>query len=98
MQLPLQVSFLGFERSEALEARIREMAAKLDQLNPRIMSCRVTVAERDRHMRQGRGFEVRIEARAAGREAAVSTLKHSEDAYVAARDAFEAVRRQLHEA
>lgn len=98
MQLPVQVSFRGFERSEALESRIRDMAAKLDQFNHRIMSCRVTVAETDRHKRQGREFEVRVEAHAAGREAAVSTLKHHADAFVAAREAFDAVRRQLQEA
>jgi len=95
MQVPLQVSYVGLERSDALESRIRESAAKLDQFHPRIMSCRVTVAGRDRHKRQGREFEVRVEAHAPGREAAVSTLKHAEDVYVAVRDAFEAVRRQL---
>lgn len=83
--------------SDALEARIRESAAKLEQFHPRITSCRVAVDEVDKHHRQGREFRVRVEVRAPGHEEAVSTLHHHEDVYVALRDAFDAVRRQLQE-
>lgn len=95
MLTPLQVSFRGIERSPALEARIQDNAAKLERFHPRLSSCHVAVVGEDRHRQQGRQFEVRIDVRAAGHEEAVSTLKHHEDVYVAVRDAFDAVRRQL---
>lgn len=44
MQVPLNVVMQNAARSEALEARIRDCAAKLEQLHPRITSCRVATA------------------------------------------------------
>ena len=97
MQLPIQIVMQGMERSDALEARIRESAAKLEQVQPRLTSCRVVVDEMDRHRQQGRQFRVKVEARSPGHEQAISTLHHHEDVYVAVRDAFDSVRRQLDE-
>ena len=97
MQTPLQVTFQNLPRSDALEARIRDDAAKLEHFHPRITSCHVIVEETARHQERGRQFSVRIELRAPGHEDLVSTLQHHEDVYVALRDAFHAVRRQLEE-
>jgi ribosomal subunit interface protein len=97
MQIPLQIVMQNVARSEALEARIRDNAAKLEQFHPRIMSCRVAVDEIDKHHHQGRQYRVKVEVRAPGHEQAVSTLHHHEDVYVALRDAFDSVRRQLEE-
>jgi ribosomal subunit interface protein len=97
MQLPLQIVMHGIPPSEALEARIRDGAAKLEQFQPRLTSCRVVVDEIDKHRHQGRQFRVKVEARAPGHEQAISTLHHHEDVYVAVRDAFDSVRRQLEE-
>lgn len=94
MQAPLQVTYRGIEASAALDSRIRESAAKLDQLHPRLTSCRVTVGGKDRQQSRGREFEVHIEAHAAGREA-ISTLKRAADPCVAVREAFDALRRRL---
>ena len=97
MQNALQVTFRDMPASEALEARIREKAAKLEQFHPRITSCRVTVEESHRHHSQGRHFGVRIAIRVPGNEEIVSNMHHHEDPYVALRDAFGAVRRRLEE-
>lgn len=94
MKSPLQITFREITRSDALETRIRSDAAKLEQLFPRIGSCRVTVVKSHRHHRQGPQFEAHVEVRAPGIEDVVSTQTH-EDAYLAVRDAFEAARRQL---
>jgi ribosomal subunit interface protein len=91
MQVPLQIAMQGLARSEALEARIREGAAKLEQFHPRITSCRVAVDE------AGRQFRVKVEVHAPGHQQAVSTLHQHEDVYVAVRDAFDSARRQLEE-
>ena len=96
MQVPLQITVRDVRHSEALEARIREKAAKLDQFHPRIMSCRVTVEELHRHHSQGRHFQVRVDVRVPGREI-VANRDHAEDPYVALREAFDAAKRQLEE-
>ena len=96
MQVPLQITVRDFPQSEALEARIREKAAKLEEFHPRITSCRVTVEELRKHHQQGRHFQVSLDVRVPSREIVVNRAHH-EDAYVALRDAFDAARRQLDE-
>lgn len=93
MQVPLQITFRNVERSEALEARIRADATKLERFHPRITRCRATVEETQRHHTQGRMFAVGIEVRVPGKD--LSAAKEDEDVYIAVRDAFTAVRRQL---
>lgn len=96
MQVPLQITTRGIPRSPALEAGIREKAAKLEEFHPRITSCHVAVEESGKHRHQGRSFTVRIDLRVPGREIAV-TRDHHEDVFVALRDAFDSAKRQLEE-
>jgi ribosomal subunit interface protein len=96
MQVPLQITIRDVPHSAALEAQIRDRAAKLESFHPRITSCRVTVEELRKHHRQGREFRVHIDVRVPGREVVVDR-DHHEDVYVALRDAFDAARRQLEE-
>jgi ribosomal subunit interface protein len=94
MQVPLQITVRDVPHSRALDARIRDKAAKLEEFHPRISSCHVTVEESSKHHHQGRQFAVRIDLRVPGREIAV-TREHHEDVFVALRDAFDAAKRQL---
>jgi len=94
MQVPLQITVRDIPHSRALEARIRDKAARLEEFHPRIISCHVTVEESSKHQHQGRQFAVRIDVRVPGREIAV-TREHHEDVFVALRDAFDAAKRQL---
>ncbi len=94
MQIPLQITIRDVEHSEALEAHIREKAKKLDEFFKHIMSCRVVVEVPHKHHQQGKQFNVRIDIGVAGGEIAVNR-DHSEDVYVALRDAFDAAKRQL---
>jgi len=96
MQIPLQITLRQIPHSDALDARIREQAAKLEAFHPHLISCRVTVDEQTRHQQQGRQFQVRIDAHVPGREI-VASRDHHEDVYVALRDAFAAITRQLEE-
>jgi ribosomal subunit interface protein len=96
MQLPIQITFHNVSRSDALEAHIRQKAEKLEEFHSRIISCRVTVEELGKHHHQGRQFRVRIDLRVPGKEI-VANRDHSEDVYIALRDAFDAVKRQLEE-
>lgn len=99
MQLPLQITFRGFPHSDAVEAAIRERAAKLDEFFPRLMSCRVMVEARHHHHHQGNLYHVRIEVGVPNKEIVVSREHHDEqareDIYVVIRDAFDAAKRQL---
>jgi len=96
MQVPLQVTMRDVSHSDALEAHIREKVAKLEEFHPHIISCRVNVEQLGQHHHQGRQFRVRIDLRVPGKEIAVNR-DHSEDVYVALRDGFDAVKRQLEE-
>ena len=99
MLLPLQITFHQMEPSPALEARIRALAARLDRFSAHIMGCHVTVAAPHQHQRQGQLYEVSIDLTLPQAEL-VANREHRErqshaDVYVALRDAFRAVRRQL---
>lgn len=100
MQLPLQITFRDMEPSEAVEANIRERASRLDRFYNHIMSCRVMVEAPHAHHNKGRLFQVRIDVTVPDGELNVNHGHHHkdhshEDIYVAIRDAFAALRRQL---
>lgn len=99
MQLPLQITFRNMDPSDAVEAKIRERAAKLDHFAQYIMSCRVAIEAPHRHHHTGGLYHVRIDITLPGEEIVVSRepdLHHAhEDVYVALRDAFDAARRKL---
>jgi ribosome-associated translation inhibitor RaiA len=97
MEFSLQIVVRHLAHSDALEARVRKDVAKLLSSHPRMVSCRVTVEELGKHRHQGRQFQVRIDARTPGKEI-VSRRDHHEDVYVALREAFDAMRRQLKDA
>ena len=97
MQKPLQITVHGIEHSPALDAHIREKAAKLEEFYPRMTACHVTVEQPHRHHQQGAQFEVHIDVRVPGRGEIVVNHQHAEDVYVALRDAFDAAKRQLEE-
>ncbi len=99
METPLEVSFLNMDHSDAVETRIREKAAKLEQFFDRITFCRVTVEAANRKHTKGNLFHVHIEVGVPGKQVVVdrhSGKNHAhEDVYVAVRDAFNAARRRL---
>lgn len=99
MRLPLQVVFHNLDPSPAVESRIREKAAKLDLYYDQIMSCRVVVEAPHKHHQKGRLYRVQIDVTVPDEELVVSRdpgQDHAhEDVYVAIRDAFDAMRRQL---
>jgi len=99
MQIPLQITFKNMEPSPAIEANVRERAARLERFFDRIMSCRVAIEAPHRQHRKGRLYKVHIDLKVPGGELAVShdgPLDHAhEDVNVAIRDAFNAASRHL---
>jgi cold shock CspA family protein/ribosome-associated translation inhibitor RaiA len=99
MQIPVDITFKEIGKSDALEARVREWVSKLERVYDRIVRCEVMIETPHRHHRNGRQFHVRIRLTVPGGEIVTSRDpgpdEAHEDAYVAIRDAFTAVRRQL---
>jgi ribosome-associated translation inhibitor RaiA len=99
MSLSTQITWRGMEPSAALEARIREMAQGLEKFSSNMIHCRVIIELPHKHGHQGRVYEVRIQITTSGARLSAQhehRERHShEDPYVAVRDAFRAVRRQL---
>ena len=99
MQKPLQINFRHMEPSEAVAARLREEVDKMETFCDRIIGCSVTFEAPHQHQRQGKLYLVRIDLSVPGKEIVVNREHHDkhahEDPYVAIRDAFNAMRRQL---
>jgi ribosomal subunit interface protein len=97
MKQPLQITFHGMEKSDAVDDAVRRKCAHLERFAPDIMACRVVVDQVQTHQRQGRPFGVRIDLTLPGRELVVDRVEN-EDVYVALRDAFDGMKRQLEDA
>lgn len=96
VKLPVHIQFRGTESSEALEASAVEHARKLEALADDIMSCRVSIELGQKHQQQGRPFSVRIDLTLPDHELVTDRVQR-DDVYVALRDAFDSMKRQLAE-
>jgi ribosomal subunit interface protein len=94
MKLPLQVVFHDMAASPALEEQARRRVSHLERFRHDIMGCRVDVALLHKHRQQGRPFGVRLHLTVPGREFTVDRVQ-DEDVYIAMREAFADMRRQL---
>lgn len=99
MQQPLEITFRNMDPSPAVEADVKQKAAKLDEFFDRIMACRVAIEKGHKHHRKGNLYHVRIDLTVPDGELVVNRepdAHHAhEDVYVAVRDAFDAMRRRL---
>jgi len=95
MEVPMQISFEGIAHSDAVEARIREEAAKLERFYDRITSARVVLARPQHRHTKGDAYQVRIHLTIPGAQDIAVSRDADQDAYVTIRDAFDAARRQL---
>jgi ribosomal subunit interface protein len=99
MQVPVQITFHNLETSPTVEAKVRERVEELGQFYRGIISCHVMIEAPSRRHREGRLYHIRVDLKVPGREIVVkrdpSEHHAHEDIYVAVRDCFDAVRRQL---
>jgi len=99
MKLPLEIVFHNLEPSDAIETKVRERAEKLEKFYKDIMSCRVVVEAGHKHHHKGNLYHVRIDLKVPSAELIASREPQDhhahEDVYVAIRDSFDAMRRQL---
>lgn len=99
MLTPLQITFRNIDASPAVEAKVRKRVEELEQFYDGIVSCRVMIEAPNRRHREGSLYHIRVDLKVPGREIVVkrdpSEHHAHEDIYVAVRDCFDAVRRQL---
>lgn len=99
MQIPLQITFRHMDPSDAVEDRIRNEVSKLERFYDQIMSCRVVVESPHAHHHKGHLYQIHLDLKVPGKEL-VAGHGHGrdhahEDIYVAIRDAFDEMQRQL---
>lgn len=99
MRIPLEIVFRNMDRSDAIEARVREKAERLERFSDKITRCRVAVEAPHRHQTHGKLYKVSIEIGVPGKQLIINhsgPIDHAhEDVYVAIRDAFAAATRRL---
>jgi putative sigma-54 modulation protein len=103
MSTPLEISFHGLEKSDAVEARIRDKFSRLQQHFERITHARVVVETPRKHSPTAKVFHVKIELGLPGQKPLVVSHESDvgqarTDVSLAIRDAFAAARRQLDDA
>jgi ribosomal subunit interface protein len=100
MQVPLQISFHNMASSEAIEARVRERAGRLERFFDGIISCRVTVEAPHKQPHRST-VGIRIDIGVPGKDIVIKReQRHHEardDAYQVIGVAFDAAERQLEE-
>jgi ribosomal subunit interface protein len=94
VDIPVQVTFHDMPPSPAIDARIRDHAAKLGRFHPHLGRCRAVIEPVTRRRHTGNGYTVRLELKVDGGEITVSH-EHNKDLYAAVNEAFDAARRQL---
>ena len=102
MQTELQIAWERLEPSEFLQKKIEREVAGLEKTFGRITSCKVFVEGPGHRHKQGGLYSIRVRLELpGGKELSASRnpaqAQAHEDPYVAVRDAFDALRRQLRE-
>lgn len=96
------IHFHGLEKSDAIEAKVRDKVAKLNRHFDRMSACRVVLEAPQRNAAKAKQFRVRIEITVPSGSPIVVTHDREgssahEDLPLAIRDAFEAATRKVDE-
>ena len=100
MQLPLNVSYRGLEKSEAIETMVRDKATHLDKFCDHIGRCDVAIEQPNHAHKKGNPYRVRIDVTVPpgheliAEEEQIDNGTH-EPLYKAVHDAFKVMERQL---
>lgn len=95
----IQVVFRGIDHSPAAEDAVHKRVEKLDRFSDEIQSVRVVLESPHNNHNKGKVYHVGIEAIIPNHDIVVNHEQHDkhahEDLYVAIRDAFNALERQI---
>jgi ribosome-associated translation inhibitor RaiA len=103
MQIPIQITFHGIDKSDAVEGKINERVYKIGKYSNRIIGCRVVVESHHKsHSNLNTNaapFHVTIHLSVPGEDLVVrrdpKEMRAHEDMQIALRDSFEAMERRL---
>jgi len=99
MAIPVEVSYRRLDPSEFVEEKVRERLASLESHCNEINRAHVVLSSPHQHKHKGNHYEVHIELYVPGTELVVTkntgASQEHEDFYVALRDAFDSMERQL---
>lgn len=99
MQTALRVTFRGMDTSDNVKRAVEAKVSALETFSSHLITCDVAVSRPNSGQHKGQLYRCRIDLRVPGAELVVGghpdkNAAH-EDVYVAIRDAFKAVRREL---
>ena len=98
---PVQISFRDIPHSDFVESAIWDRVSLLDRAFPgkKISSCQVVISAPHRHRHHGKVFHVQVRLSVPQKKIVVTREPEKdpshENVYVAIRDAFAAIERQL---
>jgi putative sigma-54 modulation protein len=100
MQTPLEISFHGIDKSEAVEARVREKFSRLERHFDRITHARVAIEATRKRSALPTFFHVKIEIGIPGHNPVIVNHEPADgdtqaDVMLVLKDAFAAAQRQL---
>ena len=96
MTIPLEISFHGIDKSDAVEARIKEKFARLHGHFDRLTHARVVISSPNRTDARAKMFNVTIDLGVPGkRPIVIDNEADNADVFIALRDAFNAAQRKL---
>lgn len=98
-QTPFEVAYRAVEPSAAVERRVLRGLARIRQVAPRIVRCRITIGMRHHGSRKGDLYHVSVDLTVPGQEVAVTrtppTQKAGDALCTAVDEAFETARLRL---
>jgi cold shock CspA family protein/ribosome-associated translation inhibitor RaiA len=102
MEVPLEISYRGVDKSEFIDEIVRKQVDKLEKMCTYMVSCRVVIEKRQKFQKVGNPFRVRIAVRVPpGHELVASRDSTEGDLHdklpTTIRSGFDAMRRQLQE-
>jgi cold shock CspA family protein/ribosome-associated translation inhibitor RaiA len=102
MDLPLELTFRGVEKTESLETLIREKVDKLEKICDYINGCRIVVEKPQAHQDRGNPYRVRIDVTVPPGHELVAERGPMEGSVLeqlphVIRETFDAMERQLKE-
>jgi putative sigma-54 modulation protein len=96
MTIPLEISFHGIDKSDAVEARIQEKFARLHGHFDRFTHARVVISSSNRTDARAKMFNVTIDLGVPGKQPIViDNEADNADVFIALRNAFNAAQRKL---
>ena len=97
--IPIKITYRNIDPSPAVEADIRKHAEKLEEFDARIQWCNVSVEALGKHQQKGRQYKIAVNLGLPGTTITANRAGPHDpahkDIYVAIRDAFGALGRQV---